>query len=523
MSRKFFDTISAQFRRQSIVRQVILGTAGIGLVIAAAWSLSSKTRSDVQPTPELFVTNVSATPAPSAGIPATDTTSTQTLESSGKVLIRWSIGIGTGGDPAQIPIENEVIADFNASQDKIFLVSEIIPSLDVLAIQMLSDGGPDIVGPVGWFGSNKFYGEWLDIGPYIQADHYDTSKFETALAKMYQSEKSTVGLPFAVYPSAIYYNTDLFNEAGLNPPPAKYGEKYKMPDGTQVEWNWDTVKWVAQMLTLDAKGNNALDSAFDKNNIVQYGFSFQWEDKPSYWGAFWQFGPEDTFLVPGGSKSNYQARIPIVWKEAWQWYYDGIWSDQPYIPNYVIEHSASFHDGNSFSSRKLGMVEMPAWYLCCVTKLEEVGGHFDFGAMPTYDGKVGGRVDADTFRIWKGTKHPQEAWEVMKYLVDVGIQKLVVGTPDKPPAYGAIPSISSLRDPWLTAAKAAHPSVKNWDVLLEGLNYPDTPSAEAYMPNMLEAWDRTITFTNLLTTTPNVDLDKESEILQNDLTLIFNK
>jgi multiple sugar transport system substrate-binding protein len=143
--------------------------------------------------------------------------------------------------------------------------------------------------------------------------------------------------------------------------------------------------------------------------------------------------------------------------------------------------------------------------------------------MPTFDGKVGGRVDADTFRIWKGTKHPQEAWEVLKYLVDVGIQKLVVGTADQPPAYGAIPSNSSLRDPWLTAAKAAHPSVTNWDILLEGLNYPDAPSAEGYMPNMNESWNRTVTFSNLLQNTADLDIDKESETLRKDLEVIFNK
>lgn len=61
-----------------------------------------------------------------------------------------------------------------------------------------------------------------------------------------------------------------------------------------------------------------------------------------------------------------------------------------------------------------------------------------------------------------------------------------------------------------------HSSVKYCDVLLEGLNYPDIPSTEAYMPNMLEAWDRTAT-------NRNVDLNKECEVLRHDLTFYFNK
>ena len=44
-------------------------------------------------------TAVPATAAPATEAPAT-----------GPVLIRWSIGIGTGADPAQVTIENEVAA-----------------------------------------------------------------------------------------------------------------------------------------------------------------------------------------------------------------------------------------------------------------------------------------------------------------------------------------------------------------------------------------------------------------------------
>ena len=451
------------------------------------------------------------------------------LTADGRVLIRWSVGAGTGADPAQIPVENDVVADFNASQSKIKLILEVIPNAsaqDTLATEFAAGAGPDVVGPIGWVGANTFYGQWLDIGPYLQAANYDTSKFEPALVKMYQTDatQGTSGLPFAVYPSAFYYNIKLFDEAGLKYPPAKYGDKYEMPDGTQAEWNWDTVKHVAQLLTIDAAGKNALDAAFDKTKVVQYGFSFQWEDKPSYWGSFMSSGPDETFLVPGGTAGSYAARIPDTWKAAWKWYYDGMWGAQPYVPNGAIEGSADFNSGNSFASGKIAMVDLPSWYLCCVGDLEKAGGKFDFAAMPVGgDGKVYGRVDADTFRLWKGSKHPQEAFEVLKYLVDVGINKLVVGTKDKAPAYGAIPSDSSLRGPWLEAAKAAHPSVTNWDTLVQGLNYPDAPSAEGYMPNMNEAWARTVTFGNLLKTSGTVDLDKESATLQTDLTTIFNK
>ena len=58
------------------------------------------------------------------------------------------------------------------------------------------------------------------------------------------------------------------------------------------------------------------------------------------------------------------------------------------------------------------MIDNPSWYTCCVGDLTKAGGKFDFGTMPIgLDGKVAGRVDADTFRVWKGTKHPEEAFQ----------------------------------------------------------------------------------------------------------------
>ena len=126
----------------------------------------------------------------------------------------------------------------------------------------------------------------MDIAPYLKSTNYDTSKFDPALAASYQTDQGTVGLPFAVYPSAIFYNTGLFTEAGLNPLPAKYGDQYKMPDGTMVDWNWDNLTAVAKLLTIDSAGKHSGEAGFDATKIVQYGFSFAWEGHPNYWATF---------------------------------------------------------------------------------------------------------------------------------------------------------------------------------------------------------------------------------------------
>jgi len=467
-----------------------------------------------------------ATAAPATAAPATEAPTATEAPAAGPVLIRWSIGIGTGADPAQVTIENDVANDFNASQSAIHLVIEVIPNAsarDTIATEIAAGAGPDIVGPVGWVGSNAFAGQWLDIAPYLQSTNYDTSKFESALVDMYQTEQGTVGLPFAVYPSAIWYNPKLFDEAGLDYPPASYDNLKYTLNGSEVDWNWDTMKAVAQLLTVDVNGVSSGQAGFDKTQIATYGFTFQWEGHVEYWGTF--MSNNNQLLVPGGSPGSYQAKVPDAWKTAWQWVYDGMWGDAPYIPQGPVEGSADFDSGNSFASGKMAMADMPSWYLCCVTDLTKAGGTFDFGAMPIAlnDTVPAGRVDADTFRIWKGTKHPAEAFTVLTYLIDTGIQKLVVGTPDTPPAYGAIPSQTALRGPWLDSQKAAFPFVTNWDILIAGLNYADHPSGEAFQPNMNESWARTGTFTTLLQNTAGLDLAAEEATLESDLTAIYNK
>jgi hypothetical protein len=132
-----------------------------------------------------------------------------------------------------------------------------------------------------------------------------------------------------------------------------------MPDGTLVEWSWDALRDVSRLLTLDSRGRNATASNFDKDNIVQYGFTWQWENHPHYWGSYWTGG---SMLAPGGSKGSYSAVAPDDWKASWEWTYDAMWGEQPFIGNADVEISKTFSGGNPFNSRKIAMTVQPIWY-----------------------------------------------------------------------------------------------------------------------------------------------------------------
>lgn len=62
-----------------------------------------------------------------------------------KVTITWFVGLGTGTNEQQIEAENQVVADFNASQDQIELVVNIASAneaADDLFTTLLAGGTP---------------------------------------------------------------------------------------------------------------------------------------------------------------------------------------------------------------------------------------------------------------------------------------------------------------------------------------------------------------------------------------------
>lgn len=431
------------------------------------------------------------------------------VAAAGRTEIRWFVGLGTGTDAGQQAIQREVVDEFNASQDKIYLVLEVVPynsARDALSTEIASGNAPDIVGPVGWAGSNDFYGNWLDLSPMVKETGLDTSIFNPALVAMYQTEEGQVGLPFMVFPGAVYYRPELFDEASLNYPPAKYGEKYKMPDGTEVDWDWTTFIKISKLLTIDKNGNNATEAGFDATQIAQYGYNPQWQDLRV--NTAWYGGQE--WYKDG------KVAFPEAAKAAIQDKFDGMWGKEPWYPTGTAAASNELLAGNVFNSGKAAMAITMAWYTCCVSDLVTAGGTFDFGALPSYNGTVYGRVDADTYRILKTSKHPNEAFDVIVYLVRDAVVKLSK-------TYGGVPGVTSEQAAWLQAKQEQFPFVKNWDTLMAGLDYPDVPSAEGYVPNSIEFKARYETFRNLIETDGKVDLAAELAKLESDLQVVVDK
>ncbi|MGC9523673.1 MAG: ABC transporter substrate-binding protein, partial [Anaerolineae bacterium] len=415
--------------------------------------------------------------------------------------IRWFIGLGAGGNPEEVEKEEAFVEAFNAKYgDQFKLVMDVVANetaYDVLKTQIASGDCPDIVGPVGVRGLWSFEGAWLDLAPYVEKYNYDLSDFNEALVEFYQlGPQGQVGLPFAVYPSALWYNKDLFDEAGLEYPPHEFGAPYADGD----EWTFEKLRELAIFLTVDAEGNTPEDEGFDPDNIVQFGYHPQWTDIRGQWTFF----GAGNFVDEEGN-----AYLPEVWREAAHWHYDAMWQDY-FMPNDNYVNSDLLAQGNTFGSGNVAMTPIHTWYTCC---FEDV--NWDVAAIPSYEGNITAKLHADTFAIPACSADPDASFQVLSLMLDEFAPELLQ-------VYGGLPARASLQESALATMQENFPNA-DLNVFVEALNYPDNPNHEAGMPNFNKASDRYTTFGSLYQSDPNLDLDAELDKLIGDLQAIFNE
>ncbi|MEZ4594222.1 MAG: extracellular solute-binding protein [Chloroflexota bacterium] len=444
--------------------------------------------------------------APAEEAPAETTTDTA---SGDRVQVRWFVGLGAGSDEPMFAPQEQVVADFNASQDQIELVLEIVDAdqaYATLATQIAAGNAPDIVGPVGIRGRDFFRGAWLDLQPLIDAENYDLSDFDPALVQFYvDQQEGQLGLPFAIFPSFLSVNYDLFDEAGLEYPPMEYGAPYINADGEEVPWDLDAMRDVALLLTVDANGNDALSPDFDKDNIVQFGYYEQWTD---FRGAATLFGPGS--LVD----DNGNAQVPDNWREAAKWFYSGMW-DEVFYPNGIYDAS-DIIAGNGFESGNVAMSHTHLWYHgCCIGNIDFT---WNLAAMPANaTGEPTAKMHADTFGIMKSSDNPEAAWEVLKFFIGDNAQEMTK-------MYGGMPARLSLQDTYFDtfAEGIANGDTINWQVVVDSMAYADNPNHESYMPSPQEANDRYNEFWSLLGQEPDRDVDADIDLLIADLQAIYD-
>ena len=424
----------------------------------------------------------------------------------GDVVIRWYCCLGTGDAPEQVEVEQKVADDFNATHEGIHLQFEgfiYAAARDALATQLASGAGPDIVGPVGIGGAEAFHGQWLDLQPYIESSNFDMSQFPQATVDLYNAGgEGQVGIPYAVYPSVLFYKADMFREAGLADPPTEWNSDYTMPDGSTRAWDYDTIREIAKILTVDENGLDASQEGFDPDKIVQWGFEPQRDDLRQT-GAYFGAGG---FMADDGKT----VQIPAAWAAAWKHFYDGIWTDHFSMTGPQFETTDLNPAGYPFCAGKVAMSTNYLWSTYCVG---DAGDDWNMAAAPAYQGKTTAAFNADTWRILKSSKNPDQAFEVLQYLL---------ANEDLLALYGGMPAVESKQDAFLEAQFADYPQGIDWQVAKDGVAFADVPNFESFMPAYNQTLDLINTYGTKWQTTPGLDLDAEIESMRAEMQAIWD-
>jgi multiple sugar transport system substrate-binding protein len=230
-------------------------------------------------------------------------------------------------------------------------------------------------------------GYMLDLRPLIEAD-LDQATLEEWDPAQYRAMATRDGLQFGLpkYHGALalYYNKDLFDESRVD-----------YPDGS---WTHDDYLEAMTRLSQDRSDRGGsrvwgsmLDIAWERLQVHING-----------WGGH---------LVDPNDPTRCQLAEPEA-LAAQRWLRDRMWRDRV---------MATFLDVNNvetrqaFISGRVAMVEDGSWALKDILS----GAPFRVGVAPFPAGPVR-RVTlatTDGFGIYAGTKHPEAAWELMKFLI----------------------------------------------------------------------------------------------------------
>jgi multiple sugar transport system substrate-binding protein len=309
-----------------------------------------------------------------------------TLDVDAKTTITWWTG---QADEAQT-ILTGLAQDFEEEHPNVTVeVSSGAPSTEDL-LQKLSAsfaGGnyPDVSYAFGsWASQLDESNRTLDITDEVSDPDVDWEGFSGAARQTAQpTGEKTIGFPAVVDNISLLYNTDLFDEAGLEYP--------------TEDWTWDDFRTAAKRLTKPAD--------------AQYGYAYSVsgseETTWQFWPHLWQNGGE--ILSEDGKEATFDSDAGV---EALTFLRDMAITDRSV---YLDQTDTKF--GDLFKSGKIGMITSGPWQL---NDLRIAKTKYGVTTLPGTDGNHETVSGPDLWVLFDHKDANREHWayEFTKWLTD---------------------------------------------------------------------------------------------------------
>ncbi len=303
---------------------------------------------------------------------------------------------------------------------------------------VVAGSGPEIIRLGNEFAGMAAKGAIIPLDDYIAKDKFDTQPFEKGMLEGMRWRGKLWQIPICTSSMLLQYNKNIFDEAGV---------KYPTHDWDDFSWNWKAFVETAKRLTrVGADGKP-----------VQWGLRAM----QTYWVWPWYMGGEwvsaDLKTYTGNSPETIKAVQEVA--------------DLNLV--YNVQSTAS-----PFSSGKMGMhIEGTS----AVGTSRSYNFAWDFAASPV--GTAHSVVSyGDGFGIAAASKHPELAWEAIKWLtseenaIDFNIAR-----------YGgaAIPArivSNKVRETWLKYMRTTYGETMDLGVIVNALQYAQ-PVRMRYLTN----------------------------------------
>jgi multiple sugar transport system substrate-binding protein len=264
-------------------------------------------------------------------------------------------------------------------------------------------------------------GYLLDLRPFVQAD-LDRATIGDWDPVQYNSFFTREGLQYALpkYHGALalYYNRDLFDQAGLD-----------LPDDS---WNHEDYLAAMKRLTHAPKPGNQLGVWGSMVDIA-------WERMQVHINA-----SGGHFVDPTDPTKSRMADSVAL--EAFEWIRARIWDDKVMATALDVQNKGT---QEAFIAGQLAMVEDGSWALKNI--LANANFHVGLATFPVGSARKATLATTDGFAIYAGTKHPEAAWELLKFLVSKEYGRAMAKAQFLQPARG------SLVDEWVQFIRTDFP------------------------------------------------------------------
>lgn len=236
-----------------------------------------------------------------------------------------------------------------------------------------------------------------DITPFIERDGIDLSEYYKTAVDCFRYKENLYALPVDFKTVALYYNKTMFDKENLSYP--------------DESWGWKEFLDTAKKLTKDNNSDGKID---------QWGLWFPNGIEEGWNNFVWQNG--GSFLNREKTKCMLDSPEAV---EAIQFVRDLYWKHKvtPAFLTSMAGLSSSAVD--PFMSGKIGMRMAGAWKVPSYRKIKD----FDWDVAPLPKGKKrAASANGLAHSICEKTKHPEEAWKLVKFLSSPPAQEIYAQT-----------------------------------------------------------------------------------------------